>query len=96
LFPGGSPPVSDFLWIGSFLISVPSRSVAQSDPLHIWVGKLDRPAAEKWVGEHLALEQKYVDALLAAKSPRTIENTLRPFDDAQNELGVAGSEAYLM
>ena len=85
-----------FLWIGLFLISVDSRSVAQSDPLHIWVGKLDRPAAEKWVGEHLALEQKYVDALLAAKSPRTIENTLRPFDDAQNELGVAGSEAYLM
>jgi len=85
-----------FLWIGLFLISVDSRSVAQSDPLHIWVGKLDRSAAEKWVGEHLALEQKYVDALLAAKSPRTIENTLRPFDDAQNELGVAGSEAYLM
>jgi thimet oligopeptidase len=69
---------------------------AQSDALHIWVGKLDRPAAEKWVGEHLAREQKYVDELLAVKSTRTVENTLRPFDNAQNELGVAGSEAYLM
>ena len=84
------------LCTGLFLISMQSRSVAQSDPLHIWVGKLDRPAAEKWVGEHLAREQKFVDTLLAAKSPRTIANTLQPFDDAQNELGVAGSEAYLM
>jgi thimet oligopeptidase len=84
------------LYTGLFLLSMPSRSFAQSDPLHIWVGKLDRPAAEKWVGEHLSREQKYVDELLAAKSPRTIENTLRPFDNAQNELGVAGSEAYLM
>jgi len=84
------------LWVGLFLISMQSRSFAQRDPLHIWVGKLDRAAAEKWVGEHLAQEQKYVDELLAVKSPRTIENTLRPFDNAQNELSVAGSEAYLM
>jgi thimet oligopeptidase len=84
------------LWIGLLLISMRSRSFAQSDPLHIWVGKLDRAATEKWVGAHLTQEQKYVDELLAAKTPRTIENTLRPFDNAQNELGVAGSEAYLM
>ena len=37
-------------------------------------GKPDRPAAEKWVGDHLAQEQKYVDELLAVKGPRTIEN----------------------
>jgi hypothetical protein len=49
-------------------------SSAQRDPLHIWVGKPDRAAAEKWVGEHLAQEQKYVDELLAVKGPRTIEN----------------------
>ncbi|MGA2101539.1 MAG: M3 family metallopeptidase [Candidatus Sulfotelmatobacter sp.] len=84
------------LWIGAFLISTQSRGFSQSDPLHIWVGKLDRPAAEKWVGDHLAKEQKDVDTLLAVKGARTIENTLRPFDDAQNELGIAGSEAYLM
>ena len=79
-----------------FLIVLPSRSFAQNDPLHIWVGKLDRPSAEKWVADHLAKEQKYVDELLAVKSPRTIDNTLQPFDNAQNELGVAGAEAYLM
>jgi len=82
--------------IGWFLIATPSRSFAQNDPLHIWVGKLDRPAAEKWVDDHLAREQKYVDELVAAKGTRTIENTLQPFDNAQNELGIAGAEAYLM
>jgi len=79
-----------------FLILTCSDALAQDDPLHIWVGKLDRPAAEKWVGAHLTQEQKYVDVLLAVKGLRTIENTLRPFDDAQNELTVAGAEAYLM
>lgn len=79
-----------------FLILTCWHALAQDDPLHIWVGKLDRPAAEKWVGAHLTQEQKYVDVLLAVKGLRTMENTLRPFDDAQNELTVAGAEAYLM
>ena len=79
-----------------FLILTCWHASAQDDPLHIWVGKLDRPAAEKWVGAHLTQEQKYVDVLLAVKGLRTMENTLRPFDDAQNELTVAGAEAYLM
>jgi hypothetical protein len=72
--PGGSPPFLSVLWVGLFLISMQSHSSAQRDPLHIWVGKPDRAAAEKWVGEHLAQEQKYVDELLAVKGPRTIEN----------------------
>jgi len=94
--PAPGRPVLTLLFVGVFMISISSSSLAQSDPLHIWVGKLDRAAAEKWVADHLAQEQKYVDELLAVKAPRTIENTLRPFDNAQNELGVAGSEAYLM
>jgi thimet oligopeptidase len=85
-----------FVCAGLFLASAPTRICAQDDPLHIWVGKLDRPAAEKWVNDHLAHEQKFIDELLAVKGPRTIENTLRPYDNAQNELGIAGSEAYLM
>jgi thimet oligopeptidase len=89
-----------------FLVSIVSLAVvivfaqalgfAQDDPLHIWNGKLDRAGAEKWVGGHLTREQKYLDELLAVKDQRTIENTLRLFDDAQNELNIAGSQAYLM
>ena len=84
------------LWVGLFLLATQPGAFARSDPLHIWVGKLDRAMAEKWVGAHLAQEEKNVEELLALKGPRTIENTLRPYDNAQNELELAGWEAYLM
>lgn len=85
-----------FLCVGLCLVVSPSRNLAQGDPIHIWAGRLDRAATEKWVGAHLAQEQEHVSEMLAAKGPRTIENTLRPYDDAQNELNVAGYQAYLM
>ncbi|HTS09801.1 MAG TPA: hypothetical protein VMP68_29820, partial [Candidatus Eisenbacteria bacterium] len=93
-------PVQHFSWIPVILAMVficgliPAS--AQDDPLHIWAGKLDRPGAEKWVANHLSREQKFVDELLTVKGTRTIANTLRPFDDATNELTVAGAESYLM
>ena len=82
--------------VASFLFAASQAVYAQNDPRHIWVGKLDRAGAEKWVGDHLMRERKDVDELLAVKGARTLDNTLRPYDNAQNELGVAGSEAYLM
>jgi thimet oligopeptidase len=84
------------VWVGALLLLTAPGSFAQSDPLHIWVGKLDRAGAEKWVTAHLAEQQKYVDELLAVNGPRTIENTLRPYDNATNELSLAGGQAYLM
>ncbi|MGC2450485.1 MAG: M3 family metallopeptidase, partial [Candidatus Sulfotelmatobacter sp.] len=82
--------------VAGVLFAASPAAHAQNDPLHIWVGKLDGAGAEKWVGDHLAREQKDVNELLAVKGARTLENTLRPYDDAQNELGLAGAEAYLM
>jgi thimet oligopeptidase len=73
-----------------------AAATAQDDPVHIWAGKLDRPGMEKWVRAHLAQEQKDVDELLAVKGPRTVENTLRAYDNALNELQLAGYQAYLM
>ena len=66
------------------------------DPLHIWVGNPDAAEARVWADAHLAAAQAQVDALLAVKGPRTIENTLRPFDEAQRELDLAGSGAGLL
>ena len=57
--------------VALFVVGMPTTSVAQNDPLHVWVGKLDKAGAEKWVGDHLAREQKDVDELLAVKAPRT-------------------------
>ena len=66
------------------------------DPLHIWVGNPDAAKARAWADAHLAAAQTQVDALLAVKGPRTVENTLRPFDEASRELDLAGSGAGLL
>ena len=81
---------------GLALLGMAGGGLAQNDPVHVWAGKLNAANVEKWVGGHLAQEQKYVDELLAVKGPRTIENTLRPYDNAQNELALAGFQAILM
>jgi thimet oligopeptidase len=72
------------------------RALGQNDPLHAWVGKQDKAAVESWVGEHLSKEQKLVEQIQAVQGKRTIENTLRSFDDAQNELSLAGFQTYLL
>jgi thimet oligopeptidase len=95
-----SPAIS-WLWaVGlvavGMLFAAASRTVAQNDPTHIWVGKLNRASEEKWTGAHLSEERKYVEELLSVKGPRSIENTLRPYDNALNELAIAGFESYLM
>jgi thimet oligopeptidase len=84
------------LGLGAALLGMAGGGLAQNDPVHVWVGRLNAANVEKWVGGHLAQEQKYVDELLAVKGPRTIENTLRPYDNAQNELALAGFQAILM
>jgi thimet oligopeptidase len=66
------------------------------DPLHIWVGNPDAAKARAWADAHLAGAQAQVDTLLAVKGTRTVENTLRPFDEAQREMDLAGSGASLL
>ncbi len=66
------------------------------DPLHIWVGNPDAARARAWADAHLAAAQAHVDALLAVKGERTVENTLRAYDEAQREMDLAGSAAGLL
>jgi hypothetical protein len=66
------------------------------DPLHIWVGNPDAAQARAWADAHLAAAQAQMDALLAVKGERTVENTLRPYDEAQREMDLAGSGASLL
>ena len=85
-----------------FLTAVCASAVAQSatpptdDPLHAWIAGTSPAALDTWVNQRLADEAADVARLLAATGPRTVDNTLRPFDDAQNQLSVAGNNAYLM
>jgi len=66
------------------------------DPLHIWVGNPDVARARAWADAHLAAAQAQVDLLLAVNGERTVENTLRRFDEAQREMDLAGSGAALL
>ncbi len=62
----------------------------------IWAAKPDVAAFEKIENDHLAASQRSIDELLAAKGPRTIENTLAPYDAAICENNAAAYFSMLM
>jgi thimet oligopeptidase len=64
--------------------------------LHAWAGDLDPEKLKSWVGRHLDAHKAAVEQLLAVQPPRTVENTLVPYDQAIAALGIAGSEAGLL
>jgi thimet oligopeptidase len=66
------------------------------DPLHIWVGNPSAAQARAWTDAHLAAAQTRIETLLAVKGERTVENTLREYDEATRELDLAGSGASLL
>ncbi|MEG9438653.1 Zn-dependent oligopeptidase [Edaphobacter sp. HDX4] len=78
------------LALGSFTAN------AAEDPLHAWTTGAKPALLETWVQERLAAEKADIQKLIAVKGERTIDNTVRPYDDALNELSLAGNEAYLM
>ncbi len=56
----------------------------------------DGAALESWVAEALARHQAALDALMAEQGERSLENTLRRYDDAVAELAQAGSLLNLL
>jgi thimet oligopeptidase len=73
-------------------------AVAQTTPFgpHLWDKPLDPAILEQRVDDRLARAQKSLDALLAVKGPRTVENTLALYDDAIEQLDTAGNQSGLM
>jgi thimet oligopeptidase len=76
-------------------LDVAAQKVSISQPT-VWSAKPDVPAFEKLENDRLAAAQSSVDKLVAGKAPRTIENTLVPFDQAIRQLNSAGYLAGLM
>jgi len=86
-----------FLLPVSALLSLALTASAQpADPLHAWVQARDPAALQAWVNQRVAAEKADIDKLLAVTGPRTVANTLRPYDDAQNELAIAANNAFLL
>lgn len=71
---------------------------AVTSDLHAW----DRGGAESaealtaWVSERLTSHQTALAALLAVTGPRTLENSLRLYDAAIEQLGLAGAQAGIL
>ena len=70
-----------------------------TNDVHPWEdssGFIDAPSLEKWVQARLAWQQQQIEALLSVQGTRTLENTLRPYDDVIATLSAAGSQASLL
>jgi thimet oligopeptidase len=85
------------LVVPALLIAQPGAApAAASDPLHGWLPTSDPAAFEAWVNARLAAERVAVARVVAVQGEHTVANTVAPYDEAQNQLGIAGSEAYLL
>ena len=63
---------------------------------HVCNTPVDPSVFEKRINEQLDLAQKSVTQLLAVKAPRSIQNTLGPYDEAVQYLDTAGYQSGLM
>jgi thimet oligopeptidase len=76
--------------------SVTPAQVPEVDQPPVWSAQPDAAAFGRQEDERLAAAQRAIDELRAVKGPRTIENTLVPYDEAQRQLGNADGLASLM
>lgn len=84
-----------FLIFALLAINVVAQPASISQPT-VWAGKPDVTAFEKIENDRLAAAQHSVDTLVAVKGPRTVENTLAPFDEAIRQINSAAYLAQLM
>ena len=71
------------------------KAVASND-LHSWEAGEDPAALETWVHQHLRRADADIARLMAVKGARTVGNSLRPYDDAANEIILAVAQSSVM
>jgi thimet oligopeptidase len=82
-----------------FIMGVDSVSAAQiTKDIHAWeAGGAESPEAlSAWVAVRLAAHEAALAALLAVTGQRTLENTLRLYDAALEQLSLAGAQAGVL
>jgi thimet oligopeptidase len=84
------------LVVGLLVISAVATFGQAPAQATIWASKPDVAGFEKIIGDRLAAAQVSVDKVTAVKGPRTIENTLVPFDEAIRQINTALYFASLM
>jgi len=82
--------------VGTVLIRAVSAQDAVVSQPQIWAARPDIAAFEKLENERLVRAHQAIDAIMAIKRTRTIENTLVPYDEAILQLDNASSFARLV
>jgi hypothetical protein len=75
--------------LSAALVAAPGASVPLGPPL--WASKPDIKAFDAIEDGRLAAARKSIDAIVAEKGKRTIENTLVPYDEATRNLDSTAS-----
>ena len=73
-----------------------SNFAAITDSLHLWNGLASADDARAWVEHHLDASREQIATLTAVTEPRTIANTVEPYDRACWHLRMAGSQSGVM
>ena len=82
------------VWLAALASPAFAQTGATSTPF--WTGITDAGAFERAMDGRLAHAKTVLDAMTAVKGPRTLENTLRPYDDVLLELDAVGSQSQLI
>ncbi len=83
------------LYFAALLVASTVAAQAPSQPT-IWASKPDVTAFEKIINDRLAAAQSDIDKITAAKSARTVDNSLALFDEALTQINSANYFAGLM
>jgi len=75
---------------------VPAAVPADAATLHAWESGDDPLSLERWVHAHLQRADAAIARVVAVKGAHTVSNTLRPYDDAANELALASNQASVL
>ncbi len=84
--PGSRLPLCFVL---TFLLAFASHGQDLKLQPPIWSSHPDIPAFEKIEAEHIAAAQQAISEMVSVVGPRTIQNTLAPFDEATRHLDIA-------
>ena len=76
--------------------AAPPAQPADASLLHAWQGGDDPSSLERWVRTHLRRADAAIARVVAVKGAHTVANTLRPYDDAVNQLALAGNQASVL
>ncbi|MFC4765641.1 M3 family metallopeptidase [Dyella koreensis] len=85
-------------WLGAtfaLLVAAGAQATSSTDPLHGWTGG-DSASLDAWVHARIDGIKAQIAKLHAVQGQRTIDNTLVPYDEALNQLGLAFGQAHMI